>query len=252
MQTVWLVASLLGLGSGMAVAQSAALGLYNEANALYRQGEFQAARDRYHQVVQTGTQNAQLYYNLGNASFKANQLGEAILWYERALRLEPRDADIQANLRFANRIKRDKDPELEENPVVRFFVDVYLLPTLNELSLAFSLTAFLLLALASWRLWSREGTRVVWLVLILGCCTMTVATGLFLGARIYRHGHLSEAIVTVGEGIARSAPDQGQTVVFLVHEGTKVKVDRQERNWLLIRLPNGLGGWLPASAVTVI
>ena len=50
----------------------------------------------------------------------------------------------------------------------------------------------------------------------------------------------------------RSAPDQAQTVVFALHEGTKVRIERREQDWLLIRLANGLGGWLPAAAVTEI
>ena len=61
-----------------------------------------------------------------------------------------------------------------------------------------------------------------------------------------------EAVVTEAEGVARSAPDGAQTVVFALHEGTKVRIERREQDWLLIRLANGLGGWLPAAVVTEI
>ena len=87
-------------------AQTVAVGLYAEGNALYRAGEFAAARQRYLAAVKTGVRDVRLFYNLGNACFKSERLGEAVLWYERSLRLEPRDEDVLANLRFARRVKR--------------------------------------------------------------------------------------------------------------------------------------------------
>ena len=249
---ICLAVILLWAISGEAKVQSAALGLYNEANSLYRNGEFKAARDKYLWVVDSGVQNGQVYYNLGNACFKVDQLGEAILWYERALRLEPRDADIQANLRFANKIKKDREPAIEENPIWLFLVAVYLYPTLNELGIIFGLSFFLLFVVAAWSLWNQERNRTVWFGALLTCVFLALSSGFFFATRIYAHANLQEGIITVKEGIARSGPDQDQTVVFQVHEGTKVKIERQEHDWLLIRLDNGWGGWLPAAAVSVI
>ena len=252
MRLGWLIAGLALLAGGVAGAQSAALGLYNEANALYRQGEFQSARDRYLQVAEIGLQDARLYYNLGNACFKSGLLGQAILWYERALKLDPHDADARANLRFVNLVKKDRESAPEENVVWAFLVDVYLFPTLNELCLAFSFSLFLVFALAVWSLWNRGRARMLWLVLVLSCTSLTALTGGVLGLRVYRKETLVEAIALVEEGLARSAPDETRKVVFVIHEGTKVQIERREGDWLLIRLSNGLGGWLPAAAVAVI
>ena len=249
---VCLAIALLWASSLEAKVQSAALGLYNEANSLYRNSEFKAARDKYLQVVDSGVQNGQVYYNLGNACFKVDRLGEAILWYERALRLEPRDADIQANLRFANKIKKDREPAIEENPIWLFLVAVYLYPTLNELGILFGLSFFLLFVIAAWGLWNRERTRAVWLGTLLTCAVLALSSGFFFATRIYVHANQQEGIITVKEGIARSGPDQDQTVVFQVHEGTKVKIERQEHDWLQIRLDNGWAGWLPIAAVSLI
>jgi len=247
-----LAVGLLFASTGDAKVQSAALGLYNEANGLYRKGQFMEARDKYLQVVNSGVQNGQVYYNLGNACFKVNRLGEAILWYERALRLEPRDADIQANLRFANKIKKDREPAKEENPIWLFLVAVYLYPTLNELGILFGVSFFLLFLAAAWGLWNRGRKRTAWLGALLTCVFLALSSGFFFATRIYVHTNLREGIITAEEGIARSGPDRDQTVVFQVHEGTKVKIERQELDWLLIRLDNGWGGWLPAAVVSVI
>ena len=233
-------------------AQSVALGLYNEGNELYRGGEFGAAREKYLAVAGTGVRDPRLFYNLGNACFKEERLGEAILWYERALRLDPRDPDIRANLRFANRVKRDRDPEPSDNPVWRFIVSACFAPTLNELSVVFSMALLLAFALAAWRLWRPERARATWLALLLSSASLTLLSGAFLGLRVQRQGAVVEAVVTEAEGVARSAPDGAQTVVFALHEGTKVRIERREQDWLLSRLANGLGGWLPAAVVTEI
>ena len=102
-----------------------------------------------------------------------------------------------------------------------------------------------------WRLWSPRH-RTLWLGLFLTCSSLTALTGAFLGSRIHREETLVEAVLTVEEGLARSAPDDARKVVFVMHEGTKVRIERSEGDWLLIRLSNGLGGWLEATAVTVI
>ena len=81
--------------------QTAAVGLYAEGNAFYRGGEFAAARQRYLAAVKTGVQDVNLFYNLGNACFKSEHLGEAVLWYERSLRLDPRDEDVVRTTRQA-------------------------------------------------------------------------------------------------------------------------------------------------------
>ena len=102
------LALLLLLGTQLHAG--AAAGQYNEANALYRAGNFAAARRSYLEVVDSGVEDARIYYNLGNACFKSGKLGEAILWYERARRLLPHDEDIEANLRFSNLVKQGPRP----------------------------------------------------------------------------------------------------------------------------------------------
>jgi tetratricopeptide (TPR) repeat protein len=231
---------------GPAGSQTAAAGLYAEGNAFYRQNEFATARERYMAAVESGVRDARLFYNLGNACFKSDRLGEAVLWYERAQRLEPRDPDILANLRFVRRVKRDQDPDGEGGGLY----GVYLWPTMNELFAATSLGLLGLFLLACWRLWQPPGATAQVTLVILGVWILTA--GVFTGARLQRELSLVEAIVLVEEGTARSGPEPAQTPVFVVHEGTKVVVERREDGWLLVRLANGLGGWLPDEVLAVI
>lgn len=250
MRRVWLIAWLGVLGMGAALGQPASVALYNEANSLYRQGDYPAARERYLQVVDSGVQDSRVYYNLGNACFKAGRIGEAILWYERALRLDPRDADIRANLRFANQLKKDREPAPEG--IAAWFLGIYLSPTLDELSLVFGLLLLAVFGLGVWRLWNRERPRALWRWLLLASSGLMVLAGAFLGARLYRQGQVVEGIVIAAEATARSAPDEAHTAVFVVHEGTRVRLERREGDWVLIHLVTGMGGWLPAAAIALI
>ncbi len=235
---------------GAALAQPAPVSLYNEANALYRQGDYQAARGKYLQVADSGVQDPRVYYNLGNACFKAGRLGEAILWYERALRLAPRDPDIRANLRFAEQHKQDREPSREG--IEQWLLGIYFFPTLDELSLAFGCLFAAICVLGMWRLWQRERARALWLWLFLASAGLAVLAGAFLGTRLYRQTRVVEAIVTVAEAAARSAPDEAHTTVFVLHEGTRVRLERREGEWVLVRLAGGLGGWVPAISISII
>ncbi|MFT5374042.1 MAG: tetratricopeptide (TPR) repeat protein [Candidatus Latescibacterota bacterium] len=233
-------------------AQTAAVGLYNEANSHYRNGDFASAQRAYMQVVDSGVRDARLFYNLGNAHFKLQHLGEAILWYERAYRLDPRDEDIAANLLFANQVKVDRDEEEKGNPVTFFVIDAFFFPTLSELTLLFGMGWFGLFALGAWRLLNRSAGGSLWLVTILVCGGVAAAGGSWLGMRSYQHAHAVSAIVVAEMVTARSGPDATQTEVFSMHEGTKVSVVRGEGGWVLVRLQNGLGGWVQTEQVDII
>lgn len=242
---------LLLLLPAAAAAESAAVGLYNQANALYQEGRFDEARHHYRQAAAAGVHDGRLCYNLGNACFKAGDLGLAIVWYERALRLAPRDEDALANLRYANALKQDREPE-ESNLAWRLFSGVFFWTSMDELCTSLGLLALLLFGLAVRQLRSDAPVSGGTLIALTACVTVLTLNGMLLGGRIYHRATVTEAVVVVAEDTARSGPDAAQTTVFVVHEGTKVRVVRAAGSWRLVRLANGLGGWLPENALTVI
>jgi tetratricopeptide (TPR) repeat protein len=232
------------------LAQTTSGQLYNEGNREYAEGRFTAARDLYLQAAAAGVRDSRLFYNLGNASFKAGELGEAILWYERALRLAPRDPDITHNLRFARAVKVDSDPE-PGNVVWRALDRAFSYPTLDELCVATSAFLLLLFGLGSYRVLTRRSPTTLWTVLAGLGLFLLVTHSVWLGARLHRRS-AAEAVLIAPEGSARSGPDQDQTVVFQAHEGTKFRVERRQDGWVLVRLANGLGGWLPSDLIAEI
>ena len=174
MRPVLTILVLVVLDAG---AQSASVGLFNEANDRYRGGDFEGARRAYLQVVDSGVQDARLFYNLGNANFKSGRLGEAILWCERANHLSPRDEDIVANLRFAHQVKKDKDAPADGNAVSLFLTDAFFYPTLSELSLLLALGWIGLFGLLGWRVWFHR-TQALWLGALSVCALLTVGGGM--------------------------------------------------------------------------
>ena len=107
---------LLGGWFGLATAAGEA-DLLQQANQLYSEGEYRQAADAYEQLLQEQGVAPELYYNLGNAYFKAGEVALSILNYERALRLNPRFDDARYNLQLAQERVIDNIP-----PAQVFFV----------------------------------------------------------------------------------------------------------------------------------
>lgn len=246
LKALGILAIVLLWGDG-AVALRSDAGLYNGANAHYRAGRYEEAIGRYQEVLVQGVRNGYVYYNLGNAHFKAGQIGPAILAYERALKLMPGDGDIRANLRFVNALKVDKGAEVEENIVTRFFGAIYRAVSVDRLAVVCSVCLFLMAGVGIARLFSPS-RRVVWIGLLVVLGAGLLGGGTLMAFKIDRSG-VEEAVILAEEVVGRSGPGEDYLQVFTLHEGTKATIERAERGWLLIRLTNGIGGWLPEEAV---
>ncbi|GMR12809.1 MAG: tetratricopeptide repeat protein [Gemmatimonadota bacterium] len=227
---------------------------YGKGNRLYQEGDFAGALEAYESILDAGFESGDLHFNTGNAYFKLGDLGRAILHYERARRLQPRDEGILANLELARTLTVD---EVEALP--RFWVLsawdwwIGLLPrSLLLLVVTFSYLAGMagLVALIMRRgttvaLW---GARLAWIGGVL-----TLVFGLNLAVRELGLGRAEEAVVLVAEIPVRSAPsDDGDLTVFTVHEGTKVRIDRRSDEWAEVVLEDGKVGWVKLEAVETI
>ncbi len=233
-------AAVDGAGTGASI--------YNEANALYRQGEFRQAAGRYEDVVSQGARNGYVFFNLGNAWFKAGEIGRAILAYERALKLMPGDEDVLSNLQFANARKEDKSPEEDVNLPTRLLSTAYGALSADVLAVLSSVSLFLTSAATVLLLYSTS-RRSLWIGLLVLAGAGLFGSGSLLTYRAYGEASASEAIVLADEVQGRSGPGDDYLLVFTIHEGTKVAVERLESRWYLVRLPNGIGGWVPGETV---
>lgn len=219
---------------------------FEVGNMAYEKGNYKLAIEQYEQVLNEGKHAPELYYNLANAYFKTNNLGKAILNYERTLLLRPRDADTRTNLAIAQARTVDII-----QPLPPFFLTRWWRTLQNGLSAgAWSgLTILMLwLALAGFSVWllasPREHKKRGFLTGVAGL--ILFATTFLLAAQRTAGQHDSNKAIVLAKEIAlRDAADADSPEILQLHEGTKVNLLDQIGEWHKVRLPNGEQGWLP-------
>ena len=234
----YIVISVFFICSSALFAQDA----FDAANAAYADGRYEEAAAIYQSLLDEQP-DATLYYNLGNARFKQGELAQAILNYERALRLKPNYKDAQYNLAFAQ--SRITDNIVEQD----FFLSSWARTVRNNLSertwwstsigLFICALIALLLFLLGRELWLRKTAfHVAWIALL-----FSLIAGLNAGSLHQRNTLRNEAIITQGVVNVKSSPDRSGTDLFTIHEGTKVTIRETLGEWVNVRVGSN-EGWM--------
>ena len=221
---------------------------FTDANALYHDNRFAEAAAAYEK---TEPKTAAVYFNLGNAYYRQEKLGLALLNYERARRLAPRDPDIQANLRFAEQRLGVAESNAAQKPVQRFLRDAAFSRSLGEWN-SYEVTGLwaLVLFVAGTVWWPRLRTGFVILSVAAGLWWAGASVG--LAYRVVTERNAPVAIVLVGKTEARFAPQADGTVHFQLPEGTKVCVREDRGAWWFVERADGQQGWVMASALACV
>lgn len=218
--------------------------IFFDANSAYKEGRFDQAIDGYKQLIESGHANGHIYYNLGNAYFRLNHLGQAILNYERARLFAPRDADILFNLSHARDQIRDVAEEGQNLTDMTFLWLKDL--TLKEHFWGFAIVNFFFWAILLIRLFLRsDWTYYAYIILII----FWFISGLSFSVKGYQIKSDKRAVIIAQEVDILSGPDSSDTVLFKLHEGFIVQVERKEGEWVLARLSPKNRGWLKAEGV---
>jgi len=256
--------------AGRSAPPDSARAAFEHANALYESGDFDGAIAAYHSLVDAGVTSPDLDYTLASAYYKVGAVGRAVLFYERARRLSPRDPDIAENLTLARSLLRDRQfvdktgwlrrvamwPHEELNTRETFLMASvwYLLLVLALLGLIFNETPFVSRVYAKLSMVSPGRliglTRTQDFVLAIG--TTLVLLGLTGASALskYRTDTRRPVGVVLSEEVAvYSGPSDESTLQFKIHEGTLVRVDTARSDWTQVRLPGGLEGWIRSNAV---
>ena len=249
-----LVAALLMLPLGAQAAQSYPDSLWHAGVEAYSNGAFEEALQDFEGVRATGLMSKELYYNLGNAHFKSGEIAPAILWYERALRLDPSDADIRYNLDYARALTQDR---IDEVPEIFFeqwgHAMCYLLPsnvwaTAGLVCLAIAVACLLLFLLGS-----TSGKRKLGFFLGIAFFLASVLGWDFAQWQRTEALRQDQAIVMRPVTSVKSSPaSEGAKDLFILHEGTRVKILDNVGGFSNIELADGRQGWLPAADMEVI
>ena len=227
--------------------------LMKRGNELYQQKQYKKAVETYKDIINMGYEGTSLYYNLGNAYYREGEIGYAILYYEKALRLSPGDADVQHNLLIANTKTVDKIETIPTFFLFQWWESLLALLSIN----GWTYTAYifyLLLLLSIGLYFFAKKARLQRYAFFGGLSTLLlmIITLTLLIINLNRELNVKKAIVIAPTVTVKLSPDPSSNDAFVIHEGLKVKEEDHVDNWVKIRLSDGKEGWLPANTISTI
>ena len=227
--------------------------LWDRANEAYVNGDYHAATTAYEAILDRGLSSVKLYYNLGNSCFKEGRLGEAILYYNRALRMAPGNDDIRYNLEVAESRTKDNIEQIPEFFLtqwlrsVRHVMSCTAWSLLSLAALVCALVLFLVYLLArrlSWRKGGFYGTMVAVVLFI-------ATTSFAMGERREMLDRTQAVVMSLSTAV-KSSPDKSATDLFVLHEGTRVEITGRLEGWCEITIADGKKGWLEEKTIETI
>jgi tetratricopeptide (TPR) repeat protein len=240
-QTLVAACLLLVFAAGCHDPRKTDLDTFNKANTVYKQGDYKAAIKLYEEIVVSGYVSPAVYYNLGNAYMKSGQLGRSLVTYERALRLQPRDSDLKANVTFARNRIQTPEPEAVKKSIFPHLKEV----TMDEIVLILTVlivgisVLFLAGLFLQWRF-----RKTAFLMSILAAVFVFHLFALF--AKIE---DLRDRAIILSTADVKYEPEETATTHFSASEGWKVRVLKESSGWVKIERPDGLAGWVPKEKV---
>jgi tetratricopeptide (TPR) repeat protein len=251
-----IVISLLFVGGVNAQAAQTTYtdSLWTQAAAAYAEGNWQESIDGYLAISDLGLESAALYCNIGSAYFKQGNYPYAILYFERALKLDPSYSDARYNLEVASNLVQDKIDSVPEFILKAWTRDIcYVLD-----SDAWAIIFLILLALTAamvllFLLGSRVGMRRLGFFSAIPTFLICLMALSFSMWQKKDYMTLDSAIITRPVVSVKSSPSaEASTDLFILHEGTKVGVIDDVGTWKNIELADGRQGWIKSSDMEVI
>ncbi|HEM48746.1 MAG TPA: tetratricopeptide repeat protein [Caldithrix sp.] len=227
--------------------------VFNQGNQYYQQGEYEQAIESYQKIIEEGYESGPLYFNLGNAYYKLGQLGPARLYYERASEYLKNDEALQENMQLLNLRLVD-----QIEPMPQFFLNAVWTHVVDFIAidmLIWIVTGLLWLSLVvfSIRYYFRSrGRGDRFKILFAFIFVIFIFFALISIQKIYNLENEQYGIIMKSSVTSRAEPKISATEVFIIHEGTKVKIERVTGDWYEVRLADGKTGWLERTYLEII
>jgi len=234
-------------------AKEAPAKLFAEGNQQYAKGQFKDAVKTYTELVDSGYHTASVYFNLGNAYYKLDDMSSAIWYYEKAYKLTPGDEDIKVNLQFANLKITDKIEAVPEFFLTKWWRGFVMSVSLNTWAVSgllclLSAFALLIVYLFVYVVKIKKTAFYAGIsLMILGLFSLFMAS-----TQSNYFERSNQAIVFNGSVDVKSGPQAGMKTLFVIHEGLKINIKEKEGNWVKIELPNGNIGWIESVTIKEI
>lgn len=219
--------------------------LFDRANESYAKGDYENTVALCDSLIKNNIESAAIYFNLGNAWFKLDDVPKAILYFEKARKIEPNNEDINYNLQLANTKIADRIEAVPE-----FFIKTWwkkLVFYFNEeqwTSINITIFIVFLLFVVIFSVSKKSKIKSITLGLLLSFFVLSVISG-FIGFRSYKikTTHNTGVIFTPTVNV-KSAPDEGSSTLFILHQGSKVELMEESSTWEKVKIANGSEGWV--------
>lgn len=228
--------------------------LWNVAVEAYSQGEFQNALDGFLALEKEGFASPELYYNIGNSYYNlSGYLAHSVLYYEKALKLDPSNKDARANLEFVHQFTLDKIESVPEFVLITWFKSLRNIFSSNGwayVALAFlAITAVLLLIFRFGRSMVLRKISFIFAIIMFIFMAVSIVCSLGLRGEIIRD---DGAIVMKPVSSVKSSPNESGKSLFIIHEGTKVRILEELGMWCKVELSDGRQGWMLKQEIEII
>lgn len=226
---------------------------WNIANELYAQGDFTTALDNYLAIEQSDMVSADLYYNIANCYYKLSDIPHAVLYYERALKLNPHHADARNNLEIAQASVQDRIDSVPKFILAEWMDNLkYSMSSDGWAWLTIALFALVVLLMTGFRQFGSVSARKASFVLACVLFVLTLCT--FSLSLSQRADALSDkgAVVMSPVSSVKSSPGTSGTSLFIIHEGTVLEVKDVVGDWYRVTIADGREGWIPAADIEII
>ena len=245
---------LLGFPMSGFAADAYVDSLFNAASAAYSEGQWADAAGTYTAIENLGLESPALYCNMGNAWFKSGDVAKAMLYYERALKLDPSYDDARYNIAVISDFIQDRIEPVPEFILKTWTRDLcYILDSdtwavISLIFLAAVAVSLLLLFLSSSLALRRTGFFSA-----IAAFLLTVMSVSFAFWQKADYSRKDGAVIMVPVVSVKSSPSSDtSTDLFILHEGTKVIILDEVGDWRNIELADGRQGWMKSADMEVI
>jgi tetratricopeptide (TPR) repeat protein len=226
---------------------------FEKGNDFYKKGNYQAAIAQYENVLNSGQESAEVYFNLGNCYYKLNKVAPAVYNFEKALSLKPNDNEILNNLAFAQKMAID---EIQEVPKVGFSkIIADFTSSFHYDAWAWIAIILAVLFLVSFVIYYFSNATLVKRIFFSGMVVFLVMIIVSFFSGFYEKNRMENerpAIVFADTVSVKSEPNSTSQNAFVLHAGTKVLILEDLDNFHKIQLADLKEGWVEKSAVKII
>ncbi len=241
------------ISSGLLFSQYENEEHFNKGVDLYNNGNYNEAIIEFKEIIKNGEHSENLYFNLGNAYYKLNDIANSIYYFEKALKLNLKNKDVLNNLAFSQNMLIDKIEKLPTNQVSEFLNSISETLNVNQwLALGITLLYLFLITFMLYFFNSKSVSKKNYftafsILFLFSLISIFVGFNKFEKQKFY-----FEAIIFENKIDFRTEPNYRSEILFNLHEGTKVVIKEELNDWALVEIADGNKGWIELQSIKKI